>query len=162
MLDTVAYIPLQAAAPVEPPPDVGLLTAEFVPTTTPIAHAWDAQIAQLRDLSVAKKAMGAADRKWRQSLHSPLPPRKSGTEQSALGAEQAGASSVVRRAQGRTRRVRKARRGACLCVARPSGCSPAPSSIWKPAFQGKEARPSQQARHDCPRPKKIEPSISKH
>lgn len=72
MLDTVAHIALQAATPVEPPPDAGLLTAEFIPPTTPIAHAWDAQIAQLRDLSVAKKAMGAADRKWRQSPHPAL------------------------------------------------------------------------------------------
>jgi hypothetical protein len=87
MLDTVAHIPLQAAAPVEPPPDVGLLTAEFIPPTTPIAHAWDAQIAQLRYLSVAKKAMGAADRKWRQSL-STLHYHAAKAEQSNLELEQ--------------------------------------------------------------------------
>jgi hypothetical protein len=86
MLDTVAHIALQGAAPVEPPPGVGPLTAEFIPTT-PIAHAWDAQIAQLRDLSVAKKAMGAADRKWRQSL-STLLYHHAKAEQSNLELEQ--------------------------------------------------------------------------
>jgi hypothetical protein len=86
MLDTVAHIALQAA-PVEPPPDVGLLAAEFIPPTTPIADTWDAQIAQLRDLSVAKKAMGAADRKWRQSL-STLHYHYAKAEQSNLELEQ--------------------------------------------------------------------------
>jgi hypothetical protein len=158
MLDTAADIALQAAAPVEPPPDVGPLTAEFIPPTTPIAHAWDAQIAQLRDLSVAKK------KRWAQPIASGVRacPLSSITTQKRNRAiwswTRAGWSIVGRSTRSRSHATRTQSSAGCLFLRSATERMLTRALIdldTNIPGKGGAAEPASS-------PKKIEPSISKH